>query len=54
MEQIRAAIRDSDPDLASVMVPECYYRGFICHERKPCGKMPNVKHYLETGAWYGE
>lgn len=44
----------TSPDLAMVMVQECYYRGFICHERTPCGQMQNVKHYLETWAWYGE
>ena len=54
MEQIRTAIGGVDPNLGNVMVPECYYRGFICHERTPCGQMPNVKHYLETWAWYGE
>ena len=54
MEKIRVAVMECDPDLASVMVPECYYRGFICHERKMCGMMPNVKHYLETWAWYGD
>ena len=54
MEKIRTAIGGVDPSLGSVMVPECYYRGFICHERTMCLQMPNVKHYLETWAWYGE
>ena len=54
MPAIRASMFGADPDLASVMVPECYYRGFICHERAMCGLQPNVKHYLETWAWYGE
>lgn len=54
MEQIRTAIDRVDPSLGYVLVPECYYRGFICHERKSCGQMANVKHYLETWAWYGE
>ena len=54
MEKIRTAIGGVDHALGSVMVQECYYRGFICHERTPCGQMPNVKHYLETWAWYGE
>ena len=54
MEQIRTAIGGVDPALGNVMVPECYYRGFICHERAMCGQMANVKHYLETWAWYGE
>ena len=54
MEQIRTAIGGVDPNLGNVMVPECYYRGLICHERTPCWQMPKVKHYLETWAWYGE
>ena len=28
-----------DPDLAAVMVPECEYRGGVCHEIKPCGRL---------------
>ena len=54
MARITMAIGDVDRDLQSVMAPECYYRGFICHERAMCGLQPNVKHYLETWAWYGE
>ena len=54
MEKIRTAICGVDPALGNVMVPECYYRGFICHERTMCLQMPNVKHYLETWTWYGE
>ena len=42
MEKIRTAIGGVDPSLGNVMVPECYYRGFICHERTPCGQMPTV------------
>ena len=52
MAQILTEIDRVDPALGFVMVPECYYRGFICHERTMCGQMPNVKHYLETWAWY--
>lgn len=54
MGKIRAAVSAVDQALFSVMVPECMYRGFVCHERTMCGLMPNVKHYLETWAWYGE
>ena len=54
MEKIRTAIGGVDPALGNVMVPECHYRGLICHERAMCGQMANVKHYLETWAWYGE
>lgn len=34
-------------DLAFFMVPECVYRGMVCHERRMCGKMPGVRHYKE-------
>ena len=54
MAKIRTAIGGVDHALGNVMVPECQYRGFICHERTACGQMPNVKHYLETWAWYGD
>lgn len=54
MAKIRTAVGGIDPALGNVMVPECHYRGFICHERKACGQMPNVKHYRETWAWYGD
>ena len=51
MKNIRDAIGGIDPYLGNVLVPECHYRGFICHERAMCGLMPNVKHYLETWAF---
>lgn len=35
---IRGVLFLKDPDLAKRMVPECEYRGGICHELKPCGK----------------
>ena len=35
-KQVKTAIQDIDPVLASKMVPECIYRGF-CPELKSCG-----------------
>ena len=49
MRGIRDNMRPIDPDLYHMLVPECHYRGFICHERTTCGQMPNVKHYSQTG-----
>lgn len=31
-------LRKVDPISASFCVPECVYRGGVCHEMKPCGK----------------
>lgn len=39
MEHIKDHMRHVDPDLAKYMVPECVYRGDVCHELRPCGKM---------------
>lgn len=39
MEHIKDHLKQVDPDLAKYMVPECVYRGDVCHELKPCGKM---------------
>lgn len=33
---VRQAVKEVEPELASVMVPECVYRGF-CPEMKTCG-----------------
>jgi len=37
MELIKNDLFKVDPDLASILVPECQYRG-KCYELKPCGK----------------
>ena len=37
-EHIKDHMRTVDPDLAKYMVPECVYRGDVCHELKPCGR----------------
>lgn len=42
-QEVKDAVQGIDPVLASVMVPECVYRGF-CPELKPCG-------YAETEAY---
>lgn len=34
--EVKEMVRKYEPELASVMVPECIYRGF-CPEMKPCG-----------------
>ena len=38
-EHIKDCMKPVDPDLAKYMVPECVYRGDVCHELRPCGKM---------------
>jgi len=47
MVAVLEAIKPIDPDLARRMVPDCRYRGNICHEIKPCGYMRGVIHYKE-------
>lgn len=42
-QEVKAEVQKVDPVLASVMVPECIYRGF-CPEFKSCG-------YVETEAY---
>lgn len=42
-QEVKAEVQKVDPVLASVMVPECIYRGF-CPEFKSCG-------YVETAAY---
>lgn len=42
-KEVVAAVETADPVLASVLVPECIYRGF-CPEMKPCG-------YAETAEY---
>lgn len=38
MEHIKDHMKPVDPDLAKYMVPECIYRGDVCHELKSCGR----------------
>lgn len=37
MEDIVSELRKVDPISASFCVPECIYRGNVCHEMRPCG-----------------
>ena len=39
VEHIKDHMKVVDLDLARYMVPECVYRGDVCHELRPCGKM---------------
>jgi len=39
MELILDGVAEVDRDLAAYMVPECIYRGGVCHELKPCGRL---------------
>jgi len=40
MRGIRDALATADPALVSFLIPECEYRGNVCHELKPCGLYP--------------
>lgn len=44
---VKLEMVDADNDLAFFMVPECVYRGLVCHERRMCGKVYGVRHYKE-------
>lgn len=48
MENIRTAVGGIDNALGNVMVPECTYRGGVCHERSMCGKVKNSQHWTEV------
>lgn len=38
MKAIRQGVEACDAALAKTMVPECEYRGMVCHELRPCGR----------------
>ena len=42
MVLIRKAMCTVDPALTRFLVPECVYRGGVCHELKPCGQMEGI------------
>ena len=42
MRAICAAVAEADPALARFLVPECDYRGGVCHELKSCGRRPRA------------
>jgi len=48
MQAIKCEMVDADIVLAGFMVPECVYRGLVCHERKMCGHVQGVRHYREA------
>ena len=48
MYMLRDAVKEVDEDLAKRMLPECRYRGNVCHEDRVCGYMWNVKHWKEV------
>lgn len=48
--KVKEVIGETDPEMASKMVPECIYRGF-CPEMKPCGYC-FTKKYQEALAKY--
>lgn len=39
MGSIVEEVAKIDADLAAVLIPECEYRGGVCHEIKPCGRL---------------
>lgn len=43
-QQVRAAIAEVDPVMASKMVPECIYRGFCPEFMNPCGYSKTEKY----------
>lgn len=43
---VRQAVKEVEPELASVMVPECVYRGF-CPEMRGCGYIQNGMGQME-------
>ena len=45
-QQVKEAIREVDPVMASKMVPECIYRGFCPEFMNPCG-YANTRNYQE-------
>lgn len=50
MKQIRQAMQDVDRTLVLFMVPECVYRGGVCHELKTCGAREEM---LDTYGFLG-
>ena len=46
-KQVREAVREVDPIMASKMVPECIYRGFCPEFMSPCGFSKTEQYELE-------
>lgn len=49
-EAVRTAVKEVEPELASVMVPECVYRGH-CPEMRSCGFEESAKCQLKKTAY---
>lgn len=47
MEDLKITLRDIDPEISFVLVPNCVYR-FGCPEMNPCGKWESFKNYCEN------
>ena len=43
MHLIKDQVELVDPVLVKYLVPECEYRGGLCHENKSCGRYPTAK-----------
>ena len=48
MKDMKKEVCKVDHELAKRLVPECMYRGMVCHEDKICGYHHNVKHWKEV------
>ena len=47
MVDLKNTLRDEEPEIASVLVPNCVYR-FGCPEMNPCGKWESFKNYCKN------
>ena len=48
MEKIKDTVEGVDSALARRMIPECEYRGGVCHEDRICGRRKGIKHWKEV------
>lgn len=48
MEKIKDTVEGVDNALARRMIPECEYRGGVCHEDRICGRRKGIKHWKEV------
>jgi thymidylate synthase ThyX len=48
MREIKRQVRYVDPLLYPKLVPECIYRGGVCHEDRMCGRRKQIKHWREV------
>jgi len=48
MKSMKCEISKVDPELSKRLVPECIYRGGVCHEDKICGKQKRIRHWKEV------